>query len=260
MSPNVAIVITNYNYGEYLIQAINSGLKQDYNGNIRVYVVDDGSMDDSWDKLCNITNPHDSYNMNEPYYTGLIEERRDGKNLYCFRITNSGASTGRNVAIWQAWEWADIFGILDSDDEYLTNKVSVLVDKLMEHDEVGVAYADYETINPFYTKDEFKESYNRNRLLGKCIVHSGSLIKKEYLEKIVLPNKEIFDSRLHGPASKEFIGCTEDYDLWLRLSKICMIVHVPEKLSIVNQTHDNQSKKMTQDIFKKNSEILASRI
>lgn len=260
MSPNVAIVITNYNYGEYLIQAINSVLRQEYDGEIRVYVVDDGSIDDSWDILCNITHAHNSYDLNEPYYKGLIQERRDGKNLYCFRISNSGASTGRNVAIWQAWEWADIFGVLDSDDEYFPSKVKTLVDKLIEHEEVGVAYGDYSNINLFYTKHEFKESYSRNKLVNKCIVHSGSLIKKEYLEKVILPNKEIFDSRLHGPASKEFIGCTEDYDLWLRLSKVCMITHVAENLAIANQTHNSQSKKMTRDIFNKNSQILASRL
>jgi len=259
MNPNVAIVITNYNYGEYLIQSINSALKQDYDGEIRVYVVDDGSLDDSWDKISHITKHHGSYTLNQPYYHGPVEERRD-KNLYCFKINNSGASAGRNVAMWQAWEWADIFGILDSDDEYLPNKVSILVNKLTEHKEIGVAYGDYDNINLEYTKYEFKESYSRNQLINKCIVHSGSLIKKEFLESVILPNKEIFDSRLHGPASKGFIGCTEDYDLWLRLSKVCMIVHVPEKLSLANQTHDNQSKKMTTEIFKKNSEILASRL
>ena len=47
MSPNVAIIITNYNYGKYVINAIESALSQDYDGNIRVYVVDDGSQDDS---------------------------------------------------------------------------------------------------------------------------------------------------------------------------------------------------------------------
>ena len=258
MNPNVAIVSTNFNYGEYVIKAINSALSQDYDGDIRVYIVDDGSQDDSWHKISEITKPFDNRRIEKPYYNGAIEERRQD-NLYAFRISNSGASTGRNVAMWQAWDWADVFGILDSDDEYRSDKVKILVEKLMEYDEVGVAYADYDNVYPDYVKREFKESYNRETLLSRCMVHSNSLIKKDKLEKVILPNEEIFDSRLHGPASKGFIGCTEDYDLWLRLSKVCVMTHVPQNLGIANQTGQNQSYKMTQEIFNQNAQILGAR-
>ena len=95
--------------------------------------------------------------------------------------------------------------------------------------------------------------------IQKSIVHSNSLIKKHFLEAIRLPNGEIFDSQLHGPASKGFIGCTEDYDLWIRLSKVCLICHVPESLSIVNESGQNQSMRMTSDIFNQNAQILRSR-
>lgn len=258
MNPNVAIIITNYNYGKYIMRSIASGLEQDYSGQLRVYVVDDGSSDNSWEKISNITQYVNSWEMKETYYNGPIEER-SCDNLYAYRINNSGASTGRNVAIYQALGWADIFGILDADDEYFKNKVSVLVNKLVEYEEIGVAYADYDNVYPNYSKTELKESYSREKLLSRCIIHSNSLIKKEKLKMVVLPNGEFFDSRLHGPASKEFIGCTEDYDLWLRLSKICMFTHVPTKLAIANQTGQNQSYKMTPEIFQENAKILSVR-
>lgn len=258
MNPNVAIIITNYNYGNYLISAINSGLDQDYEGDVRVYVVDDGSSDNSWDLISEITDEKPSLKLEEQYYTGDVEHRQRG-NLYAYRINNSGASTGRNVAIWQAWDWADVFGVLDSDDEYYPNKVRILVDKLIEYDEIGVACSDYDNVYPEYRKTEYKESYSREKLLSRCIIHSNSLIKKDKLKLVVLENGEIFDSRLHGPASKSFIGCTEDYDLWLRLSKVCIMSHVPEKLAIANQTGQNQSYKMTAEIFQQNANILGSR-
>lgn len=258
MEPNVAIIISNYNYGKYVIQAIDSAINQDYTGALRVYVLDDGSSDDSWDKISNITDHKYETIINQPYYTGPIIHRQR-ENIYAFRITNSGASTGRNVAMWQAWDWADIFGILDADDAYFHNKVSTLVNKLMEYEEIGVAYADYDNVYPEYSKTEFKESYSRDVLINRCIVHSNSLIKKSKIESVILPNKEIFDSRLHGAASKGFIGCTEDYDLWLRLSKICIFTHVPTILAIANQTGQNQSYKMTSEIFKENAKILSSR-
>ena len=258
MKPNVAIICTNYNYGEYVMDAISSALNQDYAGPLRVYVVDDGSSDDSWEKISSITDEYETRSIEESYYSGQIEERRKD-NLYAFRITNSGASTGRNVALWQAWEWADVFGILDSDDAYFVNKVSKLIEKLMEYEEIGVVYADYDNIYPNYSKHEFKEPFNREVLLRRCIVHSGSLIKKDKLARVVMANKEFYDSRLHGPGSKPFIGCTEDYDLWLRLSKVCMITHIPEKLAIANNTGMNQSYKMTNKIFQNNAQILRSR-
>ncbi len=66
MDHKVAIVTANYNYGQYILNAINSIKNQTYNGPIRMYLVDDGSSDDSWNKICNITEVIDSTNMTEP--------------------------------------------------------------------------------------------------------------------------------------------------------------------------------------------------
>ena len=222
MNPKVAIIIANYNYGDYVINAIKSIENQTYDGPIKIFLVDDGSSDDSWEKLS-------EYKKEKGEHSSLINE----EDKYNFmRIENSGASVARNVAIEAAWEWADIFGILDSDDDIRT---------------------------PVYSKQELKPPYDRQVLLQRCIVHSNSLIKKEYLEAVRLPNGEFFDSRLHGPASQGFIGCTEDYDLWIRLSKICMITHVPECLARANEHGNNQSLKMTGEIFQKHAQILGSR-
>ena len=92
------------------------------------------------------------------------------------------------------------------------------------------------------------------------MVHSNALIKRSMLQAVQLPNGEYFDSRLHGPAGNGFIGCTEDYDLWLRLSKICMFVHVPQSLGVAIESGQNQSMKMTPEIFSQNAEILKTRI
>ena len=55
MKPNVAIIISNYNYSAYILDAIQSALEQTYDGNLQVYTLDDGSSDDSWDKISSIT-------------------------------------------------------------------------------------------------------------------------------------------------------------------------------------------------------------
>jgi glycosyltransferase involved in cell wall biosynthesis len=243
MLPKVAIIIANYNYGQFVIDAIKSIEAQTYEGPIRIYVVDDGSSDDSWQKL-----------------TSYLEDKEDKEKYQFMKIENSGASVARNTAIEAAWEWADIFGVLDADDAYYPEKVERLVEKLVEHEEVGVAYADYENVSSDFSKREFKTSYNKATLFNRCIVHSNSLIKKEYLEAIKLANGEFFDSKLHGPASQGFIGCTEDYDLWLRLSNVCIMTHIPQCLAIANQHDNNQSKKMTPEIFEQNAKIIGTRL
>ena len=114
MLPKVAIICANYNYSDYVIEAIQSIESQTYEGEIRIYVVDDGSTDDSWSKLM---------------------EYNDGTDRHQFqRIENSGASVARNKAIEMCWDWADIIGVLDADDSYYPEKVEKLVNRLVEHE------------------------------------------------------------------------------------------------------------------------------
>ena len=261
--PNVAVIISNYNYGDYVLDAVSSALEQDYEGQFRIYVVDDGSSDGSYEKLLayageGVSSITDTHQVTEPYYNGKMKLFQcSDLNLWCYSIENSGASTARNVAIWEAWQWADCFAILDADDLYHPSKVSKQVEKLIEYDEIGVTYSDY-IIHKSYTyndyeKYEYKYPYSKFELEKQCIVHSAGIIKKKYLSKILLDNKEFYDSNLHGPGSQEFIGCTEDYDLWVRLSGVCMMSHVAEPLSYVRETGLNQSMKMTSDIFQDNA-------
>jgi len=256
--PKVAIICANYNYGDYIEAAMESVLGfQTYKGEIRLYVVDDGSTDDSWEKISSICYFKDKDPFGNPM-VNTVEEITDNV-LFRKRIKNSGASVARNVAIEMCWDWADIIGVLDADDAYYPEKVEKLVAKLVEHEEIGVAYADYENVFPEYRKTEFKDSFNRDGLAQNCMVHSNALIKKKYLNMVRLENGEFYKSSLHGPASEVFIGCTEDYDLWLRLSTICVFCHVPEVLGVANQHGRNQSMKMTTEIFKENAKRLGGR-
>lgn len=260
--PNVAIIIANYNYGEYIIDCIQSAENQDYKGSFRIYVTNDGSSDKSLETIFSrwVFKKSQSGMASYPHYSGSYDVYDDINNkIKLIDITNSGASTARNVAILEAWKFADMFAILDADDEYYPNKVSTMVNKILEHDEIGVVYADYDIERWPYTKREYKKPYSKQSLKQECIVHSGALIKKQYIEATVLPNNEIYDSKLHGPLSKGFIGCTEDYDLWLRLSNYCVMYHIPESLSKVRETGKNQSLKMNQQIFHNNMEIIKNR-
>jgi glycosyltransferase involved in cell wall biosynthesis len=249
----ITTIIANYNYGSYVVEAIHSALNQTVKN--KIVVVDDGSTDDSVSKI------KENFSFwschNELLYGNDIMVY-DYDQLTLIQSKNNGASTARNLGMKLSWKDTEFFCILDADDSILPDKYEKFL-KIMEDDAVGVVYGDYVIRRPGYTKYEYKQPYSIQALSEQCIVHSGSMIRKSYLEKVLLSTGEVYDKNLHGPASKGFIGCTEDYDLWLRLSKVCMMVHVPEILSIVNEHGNNQSMKMTQQIFNQNSQTIKAR-
>jgi len=263
---NIAIIIANYNHGKYVVSSIQSALNQTYK-NVKVYITNDGSKDDSLSRIVenfNLVQTDSEYTYNQ-YYHGRYDVYKADR-LTLIDIENSGASTARNLAIDLALkEDRSLFAvcILDADDECSPNKVSLMMEKMLSSDDIGVVYADYiiERSGVFdrYLKVEYKKPYDREVLLAECIVHSGSLIKVEYLRKVQLNTGEFYDKKLHGPSSQGFIGCTEDYDLWLRLSNHCLMYHIPEPLTLVREDGQNQSLKMTGEIFQKNMEMINQR-
>jgi glycosyltransferase involved in cell wall biosynthesis len=94
----VSIIITNYNYSNYIEMAIKSALSQDY-PLIQVIVVDDGSNDGSVDVIKNVS--------------GSFE-------LICKQ--NGGVSSARNAGMDVSK--GEFIAFLDADDYWLANKIS----------------------------------------------------------------------------------------------------------------------------------------
>ena len=46
--PRVTVIIPNHNDEQYIQNAIDSALNQDYLGPLKICVIDDGSSDGSW--------------------------------------------------------------------------------------------------------------------------------------------------------------------------------------------------------------------
>ena len=261
--PLVTVVIANYNYGQYIETAIGSALNQNYPGPLQICVVDDGSTDDSWEKIQNIVDT-DTTKKDDLEIAEKVIVRPDDYEVRVIAIKrpNGGASVARNTAINYTWEETHAFAILDADDEYYTNKVSRMVQKLLEDPaKIGVVYADYDIhdLNTGKIVREYKQPYSKDVLMGECIVHSNALINKL---AFAATNEEtgFYDVNLHGPATGEFIGCSEDYDLWLRISEQFMIVHIPESLAKANITGHNQTTNVTSEIFYNNFEYMMSKM
>tara|TARA_A100001201_G_scaffold124382_2_gene108450 strand:- start:13 stop:807 length:795 start_codon:yes stop_codon:yes gene_type:complete len=246
--PEVTILIANYNDEDYLDIAIESAINQDYPGPLNICIVDDGSTDGSWDIIeTYIKNPAKDTTENKLDVT--FSQNSGGRfgetNIYAIKNKNSGPSEARNVGIRYMIERTDIFAILDSDDEMYENKLSECIPIFQRGDGmIGVVYADYDTLHVNTGKiiREYKEPFSRNRLTQECIVHSGSLISKEALEKVYEET---------GYYDKTMRTC-EDYDLWMRISEKFIIAHVPKALTKVRVTGDNSSFIVNQEIWQKN--------
>lgn len=104
--PKVSVIIPVYNASKYIDRCVSSVLNQRY-PNIEIIVVDDGSTDDSLDKLL-------AYS---PSIMVLSQE-------------NSGACAARNYGLSKAQ--GDLFQFLDADDYVDENKIKNQVDQWMK--------------------------------------------------------------------------------------------------------------------------------
>lgn len=112
--PLVSILVSNYNYGRFIGESIQSVLDQTY-PNIELIICDDGSTDGS---------------------VGIIEEyqQRDPR-VQLIRKGNGGQASGFNAAF--AASRGEIVSLLDSDDRFLLHKVERIVADFQAHPEAG---------------------------------------------------------------------------------------------------------------------------
>jgi glycosyltransferase involved in cell wall biosynthesis len=238
----IAVLICNYNYGRFIEDAINSAVNQTRKSDL-IIIVDDNSNDNSneiIEKRLNIQ----QYPTLTNY--GAIYQSNIGNLPVVFIRLNktNGPSFARNVGIDITHSQIDLYQILDADDVMHQEKLRILEAKMMESQEIGVVYADYDILN-IHTGNmirEYKEPYVKRRLLEECIVHSGSMIRKNAL----ISSRDEF-----GYYDVNMRTC-EDWDLWLRISEKFTIAHIPESLTIVRVHKDNSTYSVENEIWQQN--------
>ncbi len=112
--PLVSVIIPNYNYSQYLREAIDSVLAQTYE-QIEIVVVDDGSTDGSPEVL-------DSY---------------DDRIVAIFQ-TNCGVSTARNNGVSRSR--GEFIAFLDADDAWLPAKIESQMKMFQADAEIGLVH------------------------------------------------------------------------------------------------------------------------
>lgn len=117
----VSVVMTNYNYEQFLVQAIDSCLSQSY-AQVEIVVVDDGSTDGSREII-------DGY----------------GDSVIAVLNENGGQAAAVNAGF--AASHGDLVCLLDSDDAFTRDKVSAVVEAWARQPEASLVYHQLQTID-----------------------------------------------------------------------------------------------------------------
>jgi glycosyltransferase involved in cell wall biosynthesis len=206
-TPLVSVIIPNYNYANYLRQAIDSVLLQTYS-NIEIIVVDDGSKDASKEIL-------KSY----------------GDKISVIFQQNSGVSAARNNGF--AASKGEFIAFLDADDFWIPEKIAKQIDLFQSNPNlgfvhVGVQYVDAQN-EPIKDLTDGQEGWVSEEflLLDRPVVMSGGsgmMMPRRVLEKI-------------GGFDPELSTCA-DWDLFYRISCIYEFGFLPEIL-LKYRIHDS---------------------
>lgn len=211
MSEMVSIVIPTYNREKYIERAIRSILQQTYN-HYEIIIVDDGSTDGTQEIIRNL-------------------ERIENRIRYIKLDENQGPAHARNVGMQEAKY--DYIAFLDSDDEWLPNKLELQMKKMMESsEETALIFCrmggiDRGGVNRFVCPDESikKEILEGNifwSLLYANVIGTPSiLIRRDCVERV--------------GGFKESLMCLEDWEWVLRIAKKWRIGFVDEILVEVHK-------------------------
>lgn len=236
-------IIPCHNYGHFLDTALRSAVAQTYP--TTVCVVDDGSTDDSWQRIEAFVASDMGLDYIEPtteYGEDIELYIRVGNRIGIKRKVAGGPSRARNTAICELAGESDLFAMLDADDWWEPTKVEKSVNVFQQYPLVGAVYTD--NINLHYQADpeirirEFREPFNAKRLLEHNYVHSGCVVSLRALNAVGLYDEEM--------------RVAEDWDLWIRIAERFDLWHIAEPLVWTRVGQQNTSNSVNMEVWQQN--------
>ncbi len=202
----VSVIIPTFNRARLLPQAVESVLMQSF-GDFELLVVDDGSTDGTAAAL-------------QPYLGYLRYVRQ----------ANAGVSAARNRGIRESE--CDFIAFLDSDDNWLRDKLRRQVEFFRANPGADVCYTDEiwvrsgRRVNPG-NRHAKHSGYIFEKALPLCIISPSSVM----MRRSVLEETGLFD---------ESLPACEDYDMWLRIALRYPVHFIPEPLIVKRGGHPDQ--------------------
>ena len=225
--PKVSVVITCYNYGQYVETALQSVFSQTFQ-DFEIILVDDGSTDNSEEKI-------------RPF---LSDSR-----LKYIKQENSGQAKAKNRGINESS--GEVIAFLDADDKWDKTKLEKQLPLFLNKD-VGVVYSKAKYIDEYDhpVNIVLKDKYMRPRngkvtdflYMNNFVPFSSSIVRRACFDKFGL-----FD---------ESLPMGIDWDLWLRLSTQYKFDFVDESLFIYRIGHSGQMSKNVEERHKYSDKIM----
>ncbi len=205
VSPLVSIVIPCYNQAEYLKQAIESVLSQDYS-RIELIVLDDGSTDDTRAVLA--------------AYTGRFHYETH-ENMGQARTLNKGWTMSKG----------EVLSYLAADDFLLPGAVGTSVEKLFANPGIVLTYCDFNVVDP------------KSHVLRQ--VRTPEFSYRDLAVEIVCqPGPGVFFRRDAFERAGFWDGLLRqipDYEYWLRLGLEGAFIRIPKTLAAYRMHDRSQS-------------------
>jgi glycosyltransferase involved in cell wall biosynthesis len=180
-NPLVSVYITNFNYGSYLKQCVESVLKQTL-PDFELIIIDDGSTDNSKE---------------------IIEQYRELEGVTIIYQQNKGLNITNNVAMRVAK--GKYLMRLDADDYLVPEALEKMSALLDVNDELGLVFPDYFYVDADgnMTGEERRHNFEKEVSLYDQPAHGAcTVIRLSFLKKI-------------GGYNESFT-CQDGYDLWLK--------------------------------------------
>lgn len=196
----ISVIIPTWNRSEKLLNAVHSALNQTLSP-FEVLVCDDGSTDDSKDKIC------------------LLD-----KKVMWLDGNHSGLpAVPRNRGIQKAkGEWV---AFLDSDDEWFPYKLEIQSKLLRNSNLLAACSKAYQKTTAGEIKGYFN-NFNGNSVTYEELVHSNRIVCSS-----VILHRSIL-RKIGGFPIKEELKAAEDYCMWLRVSTQTEFLYIQEPLII----------------------------
>ncbi len=226
--PLVSVIMPCYNSQQYVAEALDSVLQQDY-PNLEVIVVDDGSTDNSLQIL--------------QQYADQNSDR-----ITIIRQANQGPAAARNTGMQAATGKYIAFN--DSDDLWLPGKVRAQVNYLENHPETGLCFSSWAVWDQQQPLPQLLQKLRLQQaditddtvvadrtgwlylpLLESSVVHTTSAMLRHNL----IQNVGLFNTGYR-------LG--EDHDYWLRISQYCQMAKLARVFSVYRDNPNGTTKRI----------------
>ena len=200
----ITVFITNYNYGRYIRQAIESVLGQSLQ-NFELLIIDDGSTDNSKE---------------------VIESYADHDRVTIIYQKNKGLNITNNIAL--RLSKSKYIMRLDADDYLADTALESMVELLEKDDTLGMVFPDYYLVDANNTetaevrRHDFKTDV---QLLDQPAHGACTVIRTSYLKSV--------------GGYDESYSCQDGYELWIKFIAKFKVTNIGKLLFYYRQHGDN---------------------